>query len=165
MKKEVFMKEVTGGRQESVSLSTPTLMKELKECLASTYVLYVKTQNFHWNVTGPSFYSLHLLSEKQYEELGEAVDEIAERIRALGEKAPASLDEFKNLSSLEEKHEEHTGYELLAILIEDHKRLALDLRKKVETANEEGDPGTADLFTRRALDHEKYAWMLASHVA
>lgn len=165
MKKEVFMKEVATGGRELPTLSTQTVIKELKECLASTYVVYVKTQNFHWNVTGPNFYSLHLLSEKQYEELGEAVDEIAERIRALGEKAPASLQEFKTLSSIDEKLEEHTGYELLAILIEDHKRLALELRKMVEIANEEGDPGTADLFTRRALDHEKFAWMLGSHVA
>lgn len=165
MKKEVFMKEVSSGGHTTPSLSTPSVMKELKECLGSTYVVYVKTQNFHWNVTGPNFYSLHLLSETQYEALGEAVDEIAERIRALGEKAPASLEEFKHLSAIEEKQEEHTGYELLAILIADHKQLALELRKMVEVANEEGDPGTADLFTRRALEHEKFAWMLGSHVA
>lgn len=139
------------------------LAQNLSLILADTYVLYAKTQNFHWNVIDPRFYSLHLLLEKQYEELAEAIDEIAERIRMLGEIAPGSLKQFIEMTSLKESDGDIDGDEMLEQLTNDHKTLCRYIRERIELASKLGDEGTADLLIQRLRAHEKNAWMLQSH--
>jgi starvation-inducible DNA-binding protein len=139
------------------------LAHNLSLILADTYVLYTKTQNFHWNVIDPRFYSLHLLLEKQYEELAEAIDEIAERIRMLGEMAPGSLKQFIEMTSLKESDGDMDADEMLEQLINDHETLCRCIRERIELASKLGDEGTADLLIQRLRAHEKNAWMLRSH--
>lgn len=138
--------------------------KELSFLLADTYLLYLKSQNFHWNVEDPRFHSLHEFFEEQYEELAEAVDTIAERIRGLGEKAPASFEAFLSLTRLEESPSTLSGNEMLEALLKDHVALADSLRGLVEYADKLGDPGTSDLAVNRLRVHEKSAWMIRSHL-
>jgi len=140
------------------------LAQHLSLILADTYVLYAKTQNFHWNIQDHRFYSLHLLLEKQYEELSEAIDEIAERIRMLGERSPGSLQQFINKSSLKESEEDMGGDEMLQDLLNDHETLCRYIRERIALASKLGDEGTADLLIHRLRAHEKTAWMLRSHV-
>lgn len=136
---------------------------QLCTLLANTYTLYLKTQNFHWNVTGENFYSLHLLFEKQYEDLAEAIDVIAERIRALGFPTPASFSEFNRRSFIKE-----AGTQLLAAtkmiqqLKSDHDAIAASIRDLCAQAEEAEDAASADLVTQRLQEHEKAAWMLGS---
>lgn len=132
--------------------------------LADTYVLYTKTQNFHWNVEDPRFYSLHLLLEKQYEDLAEAIDEIAERIRMLGERSPASLKQFLDMASLNESDGDLSGDEMFEVLLNDHETLCRFIRERIALASKLGDEGTADLLIQRLRFHEKTAWMLRSHL-
>lgn len=132
--------------------------------LADMYVLYTKTQNFHWNVVDSRFYSLHLFFEKQYEALAEAVDEVAERIRMLGQKTPATLKQFLEMSSLKESKEDFSGDEMIADLLNDHEALARLLRDRIQYATKLGDEGTADLLIQQLRFHEKTAWMLRSHL-
>lgn len=136
----------------------------LADMLADTYVLYVKTQNFHWNIIDSRFYSLHLLFEKQYEELAEAVDELAERIRMLGERAPGSMAEFLKLTSLQEPTSPLSGNQMIQALANDHKVIADRLRPAISEATELGDDGTMDLFTNHLRMHEKASWFLQSHL-
>lgn len=136
----------------------------LAQVLANTYVLYTKTQNFHWNLIDPRFYSLHLLFEKQYEELSEAVDLIAERIRMIGSQAPGSMREFLELSSLEESRKGLSGDEMIRELMEDHTFCGNVLRPLVSDIADKGDEGTSDLFVSLLRAHEKNAWMLRSHL-
>jgi starvation-inducible DNA-binding protein len=138
---------------------------ELTHLLADTYALYLKTQNFHWNVTGPLFPQLHLLFESQYEELAEAVDVIAERIRALGSFAPASFSEFQKLSSLKEATGAHPSAEqMVKTLLKDHETISQHLHIIFEKAEQANDQGTLDMITERMRAHEKTAWMLRSSV-
>ena len=139
------------------------LAQNLSLILADTYVLYAKTQNYHWNIQDPRFYSLHLLLEKQYEELAEAIDEIAERIRMLGERSPGSLKQFINKSSLKETEEDLSGDEMLQDLLKDHETMCRYIRERIALASKLGDEGTADLLIQRLRAHEKTAWMLRSH--
>lgn len=136
----------------------------LAKLLADTYVLYIKTQNFHWNIHGPEFYALHLLAEKQYEEMADAVDEIAERIRALGFFVEASMGSFLKLSSIPEDTQLHTKIKYIEDLIKGHEVVIRDARKLAEQAEKNKDPGTVDLMGRRVLFHEKSAWMLRSQL-
>ncbi len=136
----------------------------LSRFLADTYALYLKTQNFHWNVRGPEFYSLHLLFEKQYEELAEAVDEIAERIRALGFYVDASFSGFKDKTSIREETKVLTSKDMLLELIEAHETLIRGVRKVAEIGDNDGDFATVDMIGRRLGAHEKMAWFLRSHV-
>lgn len=135
----------------------------LAQVLSNTYVLYVKTQNFHWNVVDPRFYSLHLLFEKQYEELADALDDLAERIRMIGGKAPGSMQEFQQLATLEEGSSNTSGDEMIQQLMEDHTVMADAIRASIASANDLGDDGTADLLVQRLRSHEKSSWMLRSH--
>lgn len=139
------------------------LAQNLSLILADTYILYAKTQNFHWNVMDPRFYSLHLFFEKQYRELAEALDEIAERIRMLGERAPGSLKQFIEVSSLKESNGDLTAEEMLVELLKDHEALCRFIRERIELASKLGDEGTQDLLIQRLRAHEKMAWMLRSH--
>lgn len=140
------------------------LAQNLGLILADTYVLYAKTQNFHWNVTDPRFYFLHQLFEKQYQELAEAIDEIAERIRILGERSPGTLKQFIEMSSLKETDGDISADEMLEALLKDHETLCLYIRERIELATKLGDEGTADLLIQRLRAHEKSAWMLRSHL-
>lgn len=138
---------------------------ELAHLLADTYTVYLKTHGFHWNVTGPMFTTLHTLFEQQYTELAAAVDEIAERIRAVGEMAPGSYREFEKLASIQEASGRHSAEEMLRELVADQKSIAETARRVVRAAEASGDDASADLGVRRIDVHEKNAWMLRSHLA
>jgi len=134
--------------------------------LANTYALYLKTQNFHWNLAGTDFYSLHLLFEKQYEELQEAIDEIAERIRALGFYVDGSFSGFKKLTSIQEEKEKRSIAGMLKELVRCHEILikqGRDLAEQVDKCKEK-DLATIDLLSRRLGVHEKFVWMLRSQI-
>jgi len=130
--------------------------------LADSYTLYLKTHNFHWNVTGPMFQTLHLMFEEQYSELAPAVDELAERIRSLGEVAPGSYREFQSLSQIKIEDGVPKDKEMIAQLVQGHEQCAKTARNVFPAANEGKDEATADLLTQRIQIHEKTAWMLRS---
>ena len=134
----------------------------LSRLLADTYTLYLKTHNFHWNVTGPQFNSLHLMFEAQYMELATAVDGIAERIRALGEPAPGSYAAFARLSSIKEAEDVPSAEQMLRQLVQDQETVVRTAREVFPTADEANDQPTADLLSERMQVHEKTAWMLRS---
>lgn len=131
--------------------------------LADTYTLYLKTHNYHWNVTGPLFQSLHTMFEVQYNELALAVDEIAERIRTLGMKAPGSYKEFLELGNIpEDDATPKKAEEMLDILIRDHQTVVRTAKHAFHLAESVEDQATLDLLTRRIDIHEKTEWMLRS---
>lgn len=140
------------------------VVEALSELLASSYTLYLKTHNYHWNVTGPMFTTLHTLFETQYTELALAVDEIAERIRTLGAFAPASYSAFTELSTVSEETGHPTAKEMIRVLVADQKAISDSAQRVVEAAEAIQDSATADLGTRRMDIHEKNAWMLRSHL-
>jgi starvation-inducible DNA-binding protein len=141
-----------------------TVADILSRFLASTYTLYLKTQNFHWNVKGKHFYSLHGMFESQYEELAEAVDTVAERIRSVGHRAPASFVEFQKLSEIKEATMQLTADEMISQLLADHQFMARFAHEVIAIAEKEEDIATADMITERLDSHEKTAWMLRATV-
>jgi starvation-inducible DNA-binding protein len=136
----------------------------LDKLLADVYAIYLKTQNFHWNVTGPEFYSLHLLFEKQYEELAEYVDEIAERVRALGYYVEATFSAFKKNTRISEEDKVLNASEMVHQLMLGHESIAKEIRRISHLAEKENDAGTVDLLGKLCRDHEKFAWMLRSQL-
>lgn len=134
----------------------------LSHLLADTYTLYLKTHNFHWNVTGPMFQTLHLLFETQYTELALAVDLIAERIRSLGFPAPGTYQEFAELSSIPEATGVPTAEEMIRLLVEGQEAVVRTARSIFPIVDQAHDEPTADLLTQRMQVHEKNAWMLRS---
>ena len=138
------------------------ISKGLSRVLADSYTLYTKTHGFHWNVTGPMFTTLHLMFEQQYTELAMAVDEIAERIRALGFPAPGSGKQFSRLSSIEEETGVPAAEEMIRQLVKGHETVARTARTVFKLASKAGDEPSADLLTQRMQLHEKTAWMLRS---
>ena len=140
----------------------------LSQVLADTYVVYLKTQNYHWNVVGENFYSLHLLFEKQYQELAEAIDEVAERIRALGSLAPATFGEYAALSHLKSTPPPSAAdgssraEQMLMNLVDDHQAIVDSLKEFISALEKAMDPATVDLLTERLRAHEKMAWFLKS---
>lgn len=137
----------------------------LSRFLSDSFTLYLKTHNFHWNVTGPMFNSLHVMFETQYNEQWMALDETAERIRALGFNAPASYGEFTRLSSIPEEPgltEAPDWREMVRQLVVGNEAVARTARKVLKTADDGGDDPTVDLMTQRLQVHEKNAWMLRS---
>lgn len=134
----------------------------LSKLLADTYSLYLKTHNFHWNVTGPMFQTLHLMFETQYNELALAVDLIAERIRSLGFPAPGTYSEFARLSSIRETSGVPKAEEMIQILVEGQEAIVRTARSVFPVAENATDEATADLLTQRIQLHEKTAWMLRS---
>ncbi len=134
----------------------------LSHLLADTYTLYLKTHNYHWNVTGPMFQTLHLMFEGQYNELALAVDLIAERIRALGAKAPGSYREFTRLTSITEDDGAPSATDMIRDLLAGQEAVVRTARKLFPIADEANDEPTADLLTQRMQVHEKTAWMLRS---
>lgn len=134
----------------------------LSRLLADSYTLYLKTHNFHWNVTGPMFNTLHTMFEGQYVELAAAVDEIAERIRALDVAAPGSYAQFAELTSIREETGQPTAEQMIGQLVKDHEAVARTAREVFPVASDAGDEPSADLLTQRMQIHEKTAWMLRS---
>ena len=134
----------------------------LSKFLADTYTLYLKTHNFHWNVTGPMFQTLHLMFETHYNELWLATDLIAERIRALGAPAPATYTEFSLLSSIKEQQGHVEADQMIRLLVEGHQAVIRTARSVFPVAEKAQDQVTIDLLTQRMQIHEKTAWMLRS---
>jgi starvation-inducible DNA-binding protein len=134
----------------------------LSRLLADTYTLYLKTHNYHWNVTGPMFNTLHLMFETQYNELALAVDLIAERIRALGHIAPGTYAAYSRLSSIKEEESIPKAQDMIRQLMEGQEAVVRTARSIFPVVNEASDEPTADLLTQRMQIHEKNAWMLRS---
>lgn len=133
--------------------------------LADSYTLYLKTHNYHWNVTGPMFQTLHLMFETQYTELAAAVDNIAERIRALGYYAPGTYKQYAKLTNIEEEDDVPSAHEMIRRLVGAHETVAKTARSVFPAAEKGNDEATLDLLTQRIHLHEKTAWMLRSLVA
>lgn len=144
--------------------STSPVVEQLSGLLANSYVLYVKTHNYHWNVIGPMFSTLHMLFETQYTELALAVDEIAERIRALGAYAPGSLAAFTELATVREETGHPDAVQMIRNLLSDQEAVVAVAQNVIKTAEVAGDQASADLATRRMDIHQKNAWMLRSHL-
>ncbi|MBP7962066.1 MAG: DNA starvation/stationary phase protection protein [Caldilineaceae bacterium] len=136
----------------------------LSALLASSYTLYVKTHNYHWNVTGPMFSALHAMFELQYTEMAMALDEIAERIRSLGAFAPGSFTAFAALSSVKEENGRPKAMEMVANLAADQEIIADLAQKVIAAAEANNDQPSVDLAVRRMEVHQKHAWMLRSHM-
>lgn len=151
------MKENKSGGKAAKSV-----VHGLERLLADSYTLYLQTHNFHWNVTGPQFQSLHALFEQQYTELALAVDEIAERIRTLGALAPGTYAEFAGLTSIKEKKGKLKADDMLDTLIAGQDVVIETAKAAVPLAEEAGDEATADLLVGRIQAHEKNRWMLRS---
>jgi starvation-inducible DNA-binding protein len=136
----------------------------LKTLLADTYTLYLKTHNYHWNVTGPMFTTLHTLFETEYTELALAVDEIAERIRTLGARAPGSYTEYAALANVNEDTGSPKATDMISVLVADQETMVASARAVIAAASAADDDASADLGTRRIEVHQKNAWMLRSHL-
>ena len=158
----------------SSSVADPTLKNEnhnveiangLSRVLADSYSIYLKTQNYHWNVRGPLFHTLHAMFEEQYTELALAIDEIAERIRAVGQPAPGSFSEFTRLAKVEEETEAPSAEQMISNLIADQAAVVQTCKDIFPIVQQSADEPTADLLIRRMQIHEKTAWMLKSLVA
>lgn len=134
----------------------------LSQLLADTYILQLKTQNYHWNVTGPMFRALHMMFEEQYTELAAVIDEIAERIRALGFKAPGSFARFAELATVKEETGTPTANEMIARLLQDQQTIVRVAKSVMPATETIGDEPTAGLLSDRMDVHEKAAWMLRS---
>jgi len=134
----------------------------LGHVLADSYALYLKTHNFHWNVTGPMFQTLHTMFEEQYTELATAIDEVAERIRSLGAFAPGSFSTYAELSSIKEEKGVPAAKEMIAQLVSGHETVIKTARSLYPLCDSSSDDATADLLTARIRVHEKTAWMLRS---
>ena len=134
----------------------------LSRLLADDFALYLKTHNFHWNVTGPMFQTLHVMFEAQYNELWTALDAIAERIRALGFPAPGTTSELTQLASIAETQGVPEAREMVRLLVQGHEAVARTARKMFPAVDKANDEPTADLLTQRLQVHEKTAWMLRS---
>ncbi len=139
---------------------------DLSTILADEFVLYTKTRNAHWNVEGADFYAQHKFFEDQYEALDEMMDDVAERIRAIGHFAPATLKSFLQLTHLSElAREKNDSHGFIKELLEDHERIITNLRSKINLfAAEYHDLGTSDFITGLMESHEKMAWMLRAHL-
>jgi len=137
----------------------------LSRLLADSYTLYLKTHNYHWNVKGPLFNTLHQMFEVQYTELAAAIDEIAERIRALGEPAPGSYKAYSQLTSIEEEDSVPDAEEMIRQLLKGQETVVRTARSVIGAVEAANDEPTADLLTQRMQVHEKNAWMLRSMVA
>jgi starvation-inducible DNA-binding protein len=141
------------------------LAHAISTVLADTYVLYAATQSVHWNAAGPLFYSVHKLTETQYEDMADAIDTLAERIRAIGFPAPGGLNRMVALSGMENRPEPQTTEEMIRLLIDANEHCAKTLRDAVKSAEACDDVKTADLLTERIGQHEENSWMLRALLA
>ena len=153
-------KDIASGVREP-----ETIAEGLTNVLADTYMLIYKTHAYHWNVEGPLFYSVHNLTETQYEDMFAAADDLAERIRAVGQMAPMSLRDVIGLSAVEDSKEKVSAGEMCRALADDHERIAHRLHALVKLAGDHNDPVTEDLATERSAFHEQAAWMLKALIA
>lgn len=143
--------------------SSTEIANALTRVLGNSYVLYAKTHSYHWNVTGPQFHSLHLMFETQYNEIWTSLDEIAERIRALGEFAPTSSRQMADAANISESENEVPSAQvMLENLVDDQSRWLKDAEVALDEASEAGDTGTEDLLSTLITAHEKMRWMLKS---
>ena len=145
-------------------MSNNPVAESLKKVLASSYILSLKMQNYHWNVKGPHFKQLHDLFGEQYNELNTAIDDIAERIRALGTNAPANYSTYQSLSEIKDGKEDQDSVSMVKDLANDQKKIVDDLNIAIEVAQKAGDESTADLAIGRITAHEKNRWMLVSSI-
>jgi len=160
--KGIFMTKKTATRDENAPELSEDSAK-LKVMLADTFVLYMKTYAVHWNYTGAKFFSVHKLTEEHYKDMAEAIDEIAERIRAKGEEAPISLMDILNSSDLNEiKNKAVSSDQALRDLIASHELLAKKALETAQSLDEHGDLYSTDMMVKRVGAHEKAAWMLKS---
>lgn len=136
----------------------------LSELLADSYLLFLKSQNYHWNVTGMHFQALHELFEEHYTELFAAIDEIAERIRALGQKAPGTFRQYLELTNIPEDTDTPSAEKMIQRLLEAHEQVIRTAQKTLSACEEAEDEATLDLLTQRLHVHAKTAWMLRSHL-
>ena len=143
-------------------MSQSTVIEALKAILADQYALYLKTQNYHWNVVGPQFAMLHGLFEGQYRDLAEAVDTTAELIRGLGAKAPATLEGYAKMSRIQSGNEEADAQQMLKELLSDQQLIQKNLKAVLEVAAAAGDDVVVDFMIQRLTVHRKAAWMLQS---
>ncbi len=141
------------------------IAKDLSKLLAETYTLYLKTHKYHWNVTGPMFQTLHLMFEQHYNDLALAVDEIAERVRVLGVKAPGSYTEFAELSSVkDDSSQDISATAMIENLLQDHEQIVRTSKDLLNTLEGSNDEGTSSFIGARIEYHEKTAWMLRSMI-
>ena len=143
-------------------MSQDNITQALKIVLADTYALYLKTHNYHWNVQGGKFLGLHNFFEEIYTELAEAVDEIAETIRQLGQKAPGSFSAFSKLTTLKDGDEDKSAKEMVAELVEDQSAVMASIEKALIIAKENDDEATIGILVDRLTEHRKTKWMLES---
>jgi starvation-inducible DNA-binding protein len=141
------------------------LAKMLTKIVGSSHVLYAKVRGVHWNVVGPAFYSLHNMTEEHYEDLNTAIDDMAERIRAIGFTAPTGLSEMIENSSIKDQTKLLSTEDMVKELVEDHEKMARLLRDGVAAAEEVDDVKTADMLTERIGVHEEAAWMLRATIS
>ena len=153
-------KDISSGVREPEAIA-----EGLGQVLADTYRLTFKTHAFHWNVEGPLFFAIHNLTEKQYENMFKAADELAERMRSIGQMAPMSMAEIVAGSVIQDDNISPTAGEMCTLLANDHERVAHRLHALIKIAGQQNDPVTADLATERSAFHEKAAWMLRALVA
>ena len=140
------------------------IAKGLSRVLADSYMVYLKTHNYHWNVTGELFHSLHAQFEEQYTELAEAIDEIAERIRSLGYRAPGSFREYAEITAIKEDTDQPKALEMVRRLAVDNETILRTAREVLPACDEADDEASIDLLTQRLHVHSKTAWMLRSHL-
>ena len=142
------------------------IANELSKLVADEYILYTKTRNAHWNVVGPDFSAMHAFFESQYDQLDEIIDDVAERVRSLGHRAPGSLAEFLELTQLRESpRTTRTSLDFIEELLADHEAIIRTQRPNIERFEAElGDAGTSDFITALVEQHEKMAWMLRAHL-
>jgi starvation-inducible DNA-binding protein len=157
----------TGEKLMQIDIGIPekdraAIAHGLSKLLADSYTLYLKTHNYHWNVTGPMFNTLHLMFEQQYTELAAAVDLIAERIRALGHPAPGSYQAYAKLTSIKEEEGVPDANQMIRELVKGQEAVTRTARELFPTVDKASDEPTADLLTQRMQVHEKNAWMLRS---
>jgi starvation-inducible DNA-binding protein len=157
------MSRRVAARVNKAAKASP-VVEALERLLADSYTMYLKTHNYHWNVTGPMFNTLHSLFMVEYTELALAVDLIAERIRSLGERAPGSYAEFARLSAIKEETGTPSARQMVENLLADQATLVAAAKQVVEAAEVLRDQASADLAIRRIEVHEKNAWMLRSHL-
>ncbi len=141
------------------------LANGLSGLLSDTYTLMIKTHGYHWNVVGPMFRTVHLMTEEHYEDLFQAADDLAERIRSLGHPAPSSFTDMSALTVIDEETGAPTAQQIIETLVDDHEKIVRRLRETAEIADDLKDSVTADMLTARMQFHEKAVWMLRSTLA
>ncbi len=141
------------------------IAEKLAHFLSDTFVIYVKTLNFHWNMEGKEFYMFHRLLQEQYEDMQEGIDELAERMRELGSRAPGSMRQFLDLACLKECEGERSQESMLQELVEGNEALVEHCHDLIQFVDDALDQGTSDLLAERIRAHSKNAWLLRSHLA